>query len=117
MTFIPKVLVVREDLYALCGSCYLEAILLHRFLKGDFDDLTPYRMEDFHKDVMQFDVKSSKPKIALTRLSDKGYIKKVYSMHARTQMNKYQVIRDTVNRDLMRLGFPAYDSHVTKYAD
>lgn len=117
MSFIPKVIIIREDLFALAGQCYTEALLLHRMLMGDFKELNPYRMEDFHYDLLLGDNKSSKPKKALTRLIDKRYVEKVYSMEAKMQMNKYQILIENINRDLLRLGYPPYEQTITRYAD
>ena len=108
MTFEPKIIIIREDLFALAGRDYLEALLLHRFLQEDFIELQKYSYDQLHKDVMFYEHKSSKVNKSIQRLVDKGYVKKLYSLASKSQINSYKCIRGIVNRDLLRLGYPEY---------
>jgi|HubBroStandDraft_6_1064221.scaffolds.fasta_scaffold732226_2 hypothetical protein len=106
--FKPKIIIIREDLFAIAGRDYLEALLLHRFLQNDFIKLYHYTFEQLHEDMMLTEVKSSKINKAVTRLVDKGYLQKCYSGASRSQINSYKCLRDAINRDLLRLGYPEY---------
>jgi hypothetical protein len=112
MTFEPKILIIREDLFALAGRDYLEALLLHRFLQKDFSVWCPYPYDQFHKDMLLYHIKSSKINKSIQRLIDKGYIDKRYSGFHRAQVNSFLTHHKIVNRDLVRLGYPEYvESH------
>lgn len=112
MTFEPKILIIREDLFALTGRDYLEALLLHRFLQKDFNDWQHYPYDQFHKDMLLYSAKGSKINKAIQRLLDKGYIDKRYSGAHRAQANSFLTHVRIVNRDLVRLGYPEYlESH------
>lgn len=109
--FQPKVIIIREDLFTLASKDHLEALLLHRLLQKDFSDWQLYSFDQFHKDMMLFGVKSSKISKALMRLVDKGYLLKQHALQVHRQMNSYKVQYHVVNRDLERLGYPAYEEY------
>jgi len=116
MGFDPKVLIIREDLFALAGRDHLECLMLHRMLQKDFVDWNPYSFDQFHRDMMLFDTKSAKVNKCIIRLVDKGYILKQYSLEAKIQKNSYKTQLHKVNSDLQRLGYPIYEEyHACEY--
>lgn len=98
-----KKLYVFEPIFRICSAQHIDALVLARFLKGDFVEPRAYTIERFCKDIFLKNSNRFQIIKAIQRLKDKGYIIEACSNKKRGGESTWQIDLDSIQRDLQKL--------------
>ncbi len=109
-----RVLHIYEPLYNICQYQHMDAMLLNRFLAGDFDEHKLFSIEQFCHELFLSDRRAGKVLPALERLLYWGYISYVPSHNKRGAPRSWKVEHEAIEKALDKAPSPSCSKPLKK---
>lgn len=98
-----RVIHIHEPLFKICHFQYIDAILLERFLSGDFDKPKQFSVVQFSHDLFLEERHSCKIIPSLKRLVHWGYIIQIPPIKKRGEASQWKVDYTAIEKALDRI--------------